>query len=161
MFVWSIKASTFKLVGVVVISAAVLALLIGIIPSVTLSSVETGVAVINSELVFDGVETSADVAEFAKQFNIYVGNSPCETVELRIPQKFDAVLEKYNEIQKNQGLNLEKYKNKQVKRYTYAVLDDKGSETGSYLSIIVYKNRVVAGDISNNENGGFVSGFIV
>ena len=160
MFVWSFKASTFKLIGVIVACAALLALLIGIIPS-TGSFVQSSVAVINPQYNFEGVTNAEKGAEFAKQFNINVKLPQSDAAEFRIPSNFDAVMEKYNDIQRQQGMNLEKYKNKQVTRYTYVVLDADGNETENLLSLIVYKDRVVGGDISSTQNGGFVSGFII
>ena len=43
----------------------------------------------------------------------------------------------------------------------HTVLDADGNETDNLLSIIVYKDRVIAGDITNTSEGGTVSGFIL
>ena len=65
--------------------------------------------------------------------------------------KFDAVTQKYNDLQKSQGFNLEKYKNKTVKRYTYTVsgLPDNMSlpEDGVLLTLLVYKDKIIGGDL--------------
>ena len=46
--------------------------------------------------------------------------------EIVIPEEFSEVFQKYNEIQKEQGFDLEKQKGQRVKRYTYVVTGGAG-----------------------------------
>ena len=64
-----------------------------------------------------------------------------ETVEVCVPETFDNVYLGYNEMQKEQGLNLAKYKGKTVTRYTYKVENYPDYEGTVYLSLLVYKNK--------------------
>ena len=75
-----------------------------------------------------------------------------------LPETFDRVLSGYNEIQKDQGLDLSRYRKKRVTRYTYEITNYEGYEGKVYANLIVFRNRVIAGDISSADPMGFVSG---
>ena len=72
----------------------------------------------------------------------------------------DRIISGYNQIQKSQGLDISKYKNKRVTRYTYTLENYEGSEDTVYVNLIVYKNTVIACDISSLTDGGFVKPLI-
>lgn len=77
---------------------------------------------------------------------------------MTIPAEFDRVFESYNAIQKQQGLDLSKYKNRDMTRYTYKVLNYPNYDGTVYANILVYRNRVVAGDICSADVNGFIKG---
>ena len=62
-------------------------------------------------------------------------------------------------MQKEQGLNLAKYKGKTVTRYTYKVTNYPDYEGTVYVSLLIYKNKVVGGDVCSADVNGFVHGF--
>jgi len=78
------------------------------------------------------------------------------TVDFTLPKSLDAVLLGYNEIQKEQGLDLSKYAGKKVTRYTYLLPEQEGYDGRVYANIIVYRSRVVAADITGVGEKGFV-----
>ncbi len=80
-----------------------------------------------------------------------------EFCEIQIPYEFDEVYEKYNEIQKSQGFDLNKYKGKRVMKYTYNVLNYP-KEPDLSLSLLVYKNKLIAGDVCSKKQDGFMHG---
>ena len=82
-----------------------------------------------------------------------------ETVTVTIPAEFDKVFAGYNELQKTQGLDLSKYKKKELIRYTFEVTNYEGHEGTVYANVLVYRNRVVGGDICSADLSGFVHGF--
>ena len=97
---------------------------------------------------------------FLSQFGYEVAEDPLETAEITIPEKFDKVYAGYNEIQKAQGLDLSKYRRKTVMRYTYEVKNYDGYNGGRVLAnVIVYRGRVIGGDICSADPQGFVHGF--
>lgn len=51
----------------------------------------------------------------------------------------------YNEIQRAQGLDLAKYKNKKVSRFTYKVTNYEGYEGEVYANLLVWRDKVVGG----------------
>ena len=78
---------------------------------------------------------------------------------ITIPEEFDKIFTGYNEIQKRQGLDLSKYKKKKVMRYTYEITNYEGEEGKVYANVIVYRNRVIGGDICSARADGFIHGF--
>ena len=170
MFIYSLKASTLKFIAVVIISIGLLITLITIIPGGG-ESVYAAATKSEVKINYKNIKTNEDRINFLSQFGWEVNPEATETVEIIIPKNFDAVYQKYNEVQKAQSLNLEKYKNKAVKRYTYQVT---GYDCGDckdcadcadckncivYANLLVYKNQVVGGDICSAELNGFMHGF--
>ena len=64
-----------------------------------------------------------------------------------------------NEIQKEQGLNLLKYKRKKLTRYTFEVKNYEGYDGRVLANVLVYRGKVVGGDICSADIDGFVHGF--
>lgn len=87
-----------------------------------------------------------------------VDREPFETMEVRIPEKFDGVYNEYNAIQKKQGLDLTEYAGERVMRYTYKVNNHPSGEAGIVANMIVCKNRLIAGDVCSPKLGGFMHG---
>ena len=56
-------------------------------------------------------------------------------------------------------INLEKYKNKDVTRYTYEITNYPDYDGKVLANIIVYKNKVIGGDICSADVNGFLHGF--
>lgn len=150
MFVYSVRASTVKFFAVIVLTIAVLITAIAVGNSAALTtSAEGGVK-------FGGIKTNEDRLAFISQFGINVAGEPKESVTFSVPENFDAVIAGYNELQKAQGLDISKYKNKKVTRYTYEVTSYDGYDGAVNVNLIIYKNTVVACDISSADPKGFI-----
>ena len=65
----------------------------------------------------------------------------------------------YNEIQRSQGLNLKSYRGKTVTRYSYYITNYEGYNGKVMITLLVYKNRIIGGDVTGMEGEGFVHGF--
>lgn len=104
-------------------------------------------------------ETEQQRLDFIKQFGWTVGSAQPEVMALYIPHNFDSVLTKYNAIQKRQGFDLEKYKGEKVDRYSYVITNYPAAVTEVYINLIVYKGKVIGGDVCSKELGGFMHGF--
>ncbi len=155
MFVYSMRAGTVKLIGVVCVALTVLITLIAFVPTYTLSS-ETSA---DAQYQYEKIKTESDVVSFLSQFGWTVESSPVEVKTVTVPAEFDKIFAAYNELQKEQGLNLSKYKNKDVTRYTFAVTNYEGFEGTVYANVLVYRNRVIAGDVCSADPNGFIHGF--
>lgn len=158
MFIYSLRASTLKFIAVVVISIGLLITLISLIPNAG-DTVYATSSESEGKINYKDIKTNEDRINFLKQFNWEVNPEAVETVEVLIPKEFDAVYKKYNEVQKVQKLNLEKYKNKAVKRYTYEVTNYPNHTGTVYVNILIYKDKVIGGDICSAEVNGFMHGF--
>lgn len=153
MFIYSIRASSLKFFGAVAISLITLIVLIAVIPSggeITADADSPGQTV-----VYTGVKNSEDGAKFLAQFGWEVAGGEAETEQITIPSEFDSALEEYNAIQLEQGLDLKKYRRKKVDRYTYDITNYPDYTGRVKASILVYRGRVVGGDISTADASGF------
>ncbi len=151
MFIYSVRASTLKFFAVIILTVALLVAIIAL-------GTNTGSAFsASSESIdFSGIKTNDDRLEFITQFVSEVSGEPKETVTFSIPENFDRILLSYNEIQKAQGLDITKYKNKKVTRYTYELPSYEEYEKPVFINLIVYRGTVVACDISSADPEGFV-----
>jgi len=164
MFVYSFKASTLKFAGIAALSLALLIVLIAIIPNMgsgtekmskSASVGEVEAASVN----FDKIKTNEDRIAFLAQFGWEVEPQPAEEATVTIPSEFDRVFVSYNELQKRQGLDLTKYKRKEMTRYTYIVTNYPDYDGVVYANLLVYRNKVVGGDICSADVNGFLHGF--
>ena len=172
MFIYSFKASSIKFFGILCVALAALIALIAFVPAyageqsanggnsggvaVDAPEAESGVTV---SVRYDKVKTADDAAGFLSQFGWVVDAGSVETKEVTIPAQFDKVFAGYNEMQKSQGLDLSKYKKKDVTRYTFTVTNYKGYEGAVYANVLTYRGRVIGGDICSADVSGFIHGF--
>ena len=154
MLVYSIKSSTLKFCAVTLICVLVLVSLLALIP--TYSDSESASA---QKTVYSDIESDDDRIKFIANFGWEVEREPVDVANVTIPAEFDRVFTGYNAIQKEQGLDLDRYKNKKVTRYTYKITNYPEYEGEVYFNMLVYKNRVIGGDVCSAANDGFVHGF--
>ena len=121
-------------------------------------------------LIFGGSGDAADTAapavsgndarvEFLKGFGWDVSASPTESGQVKIPQSSSEVYDRYNALQKSQGYDLSQYAGKTVMRYVYKVNNYPGATDPVYATVLVYKNQVIGGDVTDTSAKGTVSGF--
>ena len=97
--------------------------------------------------------------EFLRKFGWEVTASPVESGQVRIPENTSDVFERYNMLQKSQGYDLSTYAGKNIMRYVYKIENFSDSQDPVYATVLVYKNQVVGGDITNTAANGKVQGF--
>ncbi len=97
--------------------------------------------------------------EFLKGFGWDVAASPKESGQVRIPQTGSDVFDRYNALQKSQGYDLSQYAGKTVMRYVYEIKNYPGATDPVYATVLVYKNQIIGGDVTNTAAKGAVSGF--
>ena len=97
--------------------------------------------------------------KFLTDFGWEVSTSPTESSQVRIPQEQSQVYERYNALQKSQGYDLSQYAGKTVMRYVYKVNNFPGATEPVYATLLVYKNQIIGGDITNTAAKGVVQGF--
>lgn len=163
MFVYSLKASKLKLTGLLVLCAFALVALFTVFPRGNSSANAMASAISEKSIKFDGIKTEENLLDFITSLGIEVKTPAYSSIDVDLPRVFDAVYSKYNDVQKQQGFDLSKYKGKTLHRYTYEITNYPATENASgkvYLTLFVYKNKVVGGDISSKDYGGFVRTFI-
>ncbi len=97
--------------------------------------------------------------EFLKNFGWDVAESPIESGQVRIPETTTAVYDRYNALQKTQGYDLSQYAGKVVMRYVYKVNNFPGATDPVYATLLVHKNQVIGGDITDTCPNGQVRTF--
>ena len=151
MFIYSVRASTVKICALAFLClVAVAALVVSGVGGGTVSALGSA-----SGVDYSGIKTSEDRLEFIRSFGVEVDPESEKAEAFRMPESFDRVIMGYNELQKRQGLDLSKYTNKRVTRYTYTVTNY-GGEGETYVNLFVYRGRIVACDISSADPSGFV-----
>lgn len=158
MFVRSIKMSTVRLVSIAALAVVATLALVIFIPSNDSPAASVIEAGETKEIRFDKIKTDEDRVQFLSQFGYTVDASPIESCEVLIPKEFDKVFAAYNELQKSEGLDLGRYKGKKVMRYTYKVTNYNGYNGDVYASLLVYKNKIIGGDICSADPSGFAHG---
>lgn len=154
MFIYSVKAKTIKLFGLIC------AVLVGVIMLATfMPGYVSASASGEKEIDYGGIRNNEDRIEFLKQFGWEVSAEPTENEQVTIPVEFDKVFAGYNEIQKLQGLDLSKYKGKTMMRYTYDVTNYPDYEGRVQANLLVYRGKVIGGDICSADMNGFIHGF--
>ena len=153
MFIYSVKGSTLKFFGALSLSLLVLVLLVVLVPSYDSGALPTG-----QEVEYSGIKTNDDRVNFLSRFGWVVDKNAVLAEEVTIPSDFDSVFVSYNDLQKEQGLDLAKYKRKTVMHYRYKVTNYEGGEE-VYANLLIYRGKVIGGDISSKDMNGFVYGF--
>lgn len=82
---------------------------------------------------------------------------PVDIREVIIPEEWNSVFEEYNDLQKQQGFDLNKYRGKQATIYTYQILNYDGAEN-VVANLMVFDGKLIAGDVCSAELGGFMQG---
>ena len=159
MFIYSMRANTLKLIAVICVALTVLITLIVFVPTYAIPSQNATDADAAVSYSYDKIKTEADVIGFLGQFGWQVDATPIEVKTVTVPSEFDKVYSAYNELQRSQGLNLTKYRGKDVERYTFSVTNYEGADGPVYANVLVYRNRVIGGDICSADVTGFVHGF--
>lgn len=114
----------------------------------------------------DSTQTAAPAAnsndarvEFLKGFGWDVTTSPVESGQVKIPTDSSEVFDRYNTLQKSQGYDLSKYAGKNVMRYVYKLNNYPGATEPVYATVLVYKNEVIGGDVTDTAAKGHIRGF--
>lgn len=105
-----------------------------------------------------GVRTAADRLAYLEAHGWLVAQEPLAVEELLIPKEMGSEYADYLALQSSQGFDLAKYAGKAVKRYTYQVLNYPTGEQGVQVSLLIYKNTVVAADVLSPALNGFIHG---
>ena len=96
--------------------------------------------------------------KFLQDFGWDIANSPTESSQVRIPEQASEVFDRYNQLQKSQGYDLTKLAGKNAMRYVYKVTNYPGATDPVYATLLVHKNQVIGGDITNTSAKGAVQG---
>lgn len=158
MIIFTTKLSKTKVILAIVAMALAICALILLIPD------RAGVGAGENKTQSIG-KTAAQTVRNEEERQAYINgygwktaDKSIEISEILIPEEFDAVYKNYNEIQKEQGFNLQKYCGQRAMLYTYEVLNYPTGEQGVRLNLLVHNNRVIGGDVCSVRLDGFMHG---
>ena len=97
--------------------------------------------------------------QFLKDFGWDVTPSPTESSQVRIPGNDTEVYRRYNALQQSQGYDLTPYAGKTAMRYVYRINNYPGATQPVYATVLVYKNQIIGGDITDTAANGQIHGF--
>ena len=136
--------------------AIVLAAVVGVILAIVLlfggndDAATTGAATVSN---------NDSRVKFLTDLGWEVSASPTESSQVRIPQEQTQVYQRYNALQKSQGYDLSQYAGKTVMRYVYKINNFPGATEPVYATLLVYKNQMIGGDITDTSAKGVIQGF--
>lgn len=136
--------------------AIILAAVVGVILAILLlfggDSSATPTAAVN-------VSDNDSRVKFLTDMGWDVSASPVESSQVRLPKDQTDVFGRYNALQKSQGYDLSQYAGKTVMRYVYKINNFPGATEPVYATVLVYKNQIIGGDITNTAAKGVIQGF--
>lgn len=149
LFVFNFKVTDSKKVFAIFAVASVAVAVVCIISMISVQSSLPDTATCD-ELGCYSLKCDKDdeLCTFLEQFGL-LPIKIADNCEVVIPTEFKQTYEKYNELQKEIGLDLEKFKGKSVQKVTYEL---KNSKT-KYAVLLIYKGKVIGGHLTNGEYG--------
>ena len=154
MFIYSMRARTLKFFGLICLCLVVVIVGITFVPGYVKASAAPA-----GEINYGKIKTEQDRINFLKQFGWEIKGEAIESESVTIPAEFDKIFGGYNEIQKRQGLDLARYKGKEMMRYTYEISNYPNYDGKVMANLLVYRGKVVGGDICSADVKGFIHGF--
>ena len=147
MNIYTFKLTKKHIVGAILAVAALVALLILLIPDG--ESMETGAKMT--------VKTPEDCVQYLISLGYEPDTATGDCRKVQIPREFDAVYQTYNQMQKECGFDLLKYAGKKVDLTTYKITNWPGSES-VLADVLVYKNKIIGGAVYTAAVDGFMYG---
>ncbi len=156
MFIYSAKLDKKKLTAILLAVAAVILIFVLIFARGKESPSNDQQAAQLKLLRTSRLETNEERLALLAALGWEVAGQPAEETEVRIPSVFSDVYEKYNQLQKEQGLDLEACKGEKAMRYTYQIVNHPSGETAVRATLLVRNNRLIGGDICSSRLDGFM-----
>lgn len=159
MFVISLKSDKLKKYGIIA-----LAVILTVVGGIIYVSKQEALPASTVGGINMKATTNDERIAFFTQFGYEINPEPCEVKETVIPEEFDEVYSRYNEIQKEQGLDLEPFKGSRVKYWSYEILNYPGHENSDGRirgNLLIYNGIIVGGDVSDIALDGFMHTFFI
>ena len=154
MMIVSAKVSKRKLLTGVIAAVGVILLLVFLCGRADAEASDTPEGTVTT----NEVATNQQRLAFLQSFGWEVSEAPEETQEVRIPETFNEVFTRYNQLQQSQGYDLEPFAGKSAKRYVYRILNHPNG-ADYFATLLIHKDEVIGGDITGTGQGGSMHGF--
>lgn len=150
MFIFTTKVNKKKLLTGIIFILAIIILIVLITTMTKGASQEAALTSV--------VKTNEERTSFLTGLGWEVSDEPIDEQVITIPAEFDDVYTEYNELQISQGFDLTEYAGLEATRYTYEVKNYPNTTDRVVADIIVYRNKIIAGDIQSTALDGFMTG---
>lgn len=141
----------FLTFGVLILTVAV------IVSIIIFGNLNKPVVKNNGKEISARIESTEDIIKFAGELGWAVSEKPQSVKKIIIPLQFNDLYSNYNDLQKEIGLDLQPYAGKECQYYSFSVNNYPNNKDVT-MNIIVYGNRIIGGDISENIYKGFMYG---
>lgn len=109
--------------------------------------------------VSGSVSSNDSRVEFLQSFGWEVTTTPKESGQVKIPKTESEIFTRYNTLQKQQGYDLSQYAGKTVMRYVYQINNFPNASDPVYATLLIYKNQIIGGDITDTAPKGKIRTF--
>ena len=150
MFVMTAKVDLKKILIILAAVALLIVALVAVFGGAE-QTVSTGTAAVSGN--------DARV-NFLKELGWEVSASPTQSSQVRIPKEQTELYQRYNALQKSQGYDLSPHAGKAVMRYVYKVNNYPGATEPVYATLLVHKNQIIGGDITDTSPKGVMQGLV-
>ena len=150
MFVMTAKVNKKKIILALAAAAVLIVMLIMIFGGGNGESTPTAAP---------SISTNEGRVKFLNSFGWEVASSPTESGQVKIPEAANEVFTRYNALQKSQGYDLSRYAGKTVTRYVYKIKNYPGATEPVYATLLIYKDQVIGGDVTDTGAKGVIRGF--
>ena len=145
IYTFKLNKKTFGIISSAVI--VVLGLVITLVSCINKDDAQTTVKLTEKE----------EMSQYIQSLGYTVDDERYEEKQVVIPSEFDDVYANYNNMQKECGFDLEKYKGKKVTLYTFGIKEYKDAED-VLCDLLVYKGKVIGGAVYTADVSGFMHG---
>lgn len=104
------------------------------------------------------LETEADMLDFLHGLGWETSAASINCREVIIPEEWNEVYTKYNDLQLAQGFDLADFRGRTVTIYSYTVLNYDTHPENIVANLLICDGRLIGGDVSCTELGGFMQG---
>jgi hypothetical protein len=150
MFMYTAKFNRKKAVAAVLILAAVLCFIIILAGRLSGGGKASALSAV--------VRNNKQRVEYLESLGWKVDEAAVDEQRVKIPVTFSDVYIRYNALQLAQGFDLTRYGGLEATRYTYKVKNHPSSDDDIVADIIIYKDKVIAGDVQSCTPDGFMNG---
>lgn len=150
MFVFSVKTSKRQILSLLLCVVMLIAILVVVIVWPAKDA---------SAEVFQPVAAADDAQRiaFLRSLGYETAADSAQVREVLIPDEFDDVFTRYNDVQKAADMDLEPYRGRRMKCWTYEITNYPGEEH-VLAHLYIYKDKIVGGDIASTALNGFMHG---
>ena len=104
------------------------------------------------------LETESERIAFLEGLGWETSGEAINCREVTIPEDWNEVYVKYNDLQLEQGFDLSKYKGRPAVIYSYSILNYDGKPQNIVANLVICGDKLIGGDVSCTELGGFMQG---